>query len=114
VLVLVSLQKKRKAMESDASTLSSSPETREESAPAAKKVKLESKSNPTKSSTSGASSSSHIRQFDLRTTAIGAAKAAGNRDDTSCRDAFKSLFTSSQQEQAKDKTSKWITCNAYK
>jgi len=93
---------------------------REESAPIVKKAKLEPKANPTRSSTmvpTGAPSSSNIRQFDLRVTAMGAAKAAGNYDDTNnpaCRDAFKSLFTSSQQEQTKDKTSKWITCNSYK
>ncbi|XP_065889306.1 replication termination factor 2-like [Dysidea avara] len=113
-------KKKRKTAESDASTSSSSPETKEDSGPVAKKAKLEPKANPTKSSTrlpTGPSSSSNIRQFDLRVTAMGAAKAAGDHDDTSnptCRDVFKSLFTSRQEEQAKDKTSKWITCDSYK
>jgi len=103
--------------ESDASASSSSPE---ESAPVTKRAKLEPKANLTKSSAAvptGASSSSNIRQIDLRVTAMGAAKAAGNYDETNnptCRDAFKSLFTSSQREQSKDKTSKWITCNSYK
>jgi len=119
-LAIVSLQKKRKAAESDTSTSSSSPEMREESAPVAKKAKVEPKASLTRSSSvvpTGAPSSSNIRQFGLRVTAMGAAKAAGNYDNTNnptCRDAFKSLFTSSQQEQTKDKTSKWITCNSYK
>ena len=82
-------------------------------------MKSESKASaatkPIKTVTS--SSSSNIRQTDMRTTVTGVAKAVkthDNRNNPTCRDAFKSLFTSSQPDQTKDKSSNWITCNSYK
>ena len=124
LIIIFWLQKKRKVADRDdiACTSDSVQETKEESAPVGKKAKSEPKVNgtmkPTKTSTvSDPTSSSKIRQTGLRTTATGVAKAASNHDEfnnPTCRDAFKSLFTSSQPDQAKDKTSNWITCNSYK
>lgn len=84
-------------------------------------MKLEPKATGTtkqiKTATNGDPAPSNIRQTGLRTTATGVAKAASNHNDLSnptCRDVFKSIFTSSQPDQVKDKTSNWITCNSYK
>ena len=115
------LQKKRKVADRDDVTCtssSSSQEVKEESAPIGKKMKSEPKASITmKPATISDTASSNIRQAGLRTTATGVAKAASNHDDLNnptCRDAFKSLFTSKQPDQAKDNTSKLITCNSYK
>ena len=92
---------------------------KEEAGPVEKKAKSESKASgaakPIKTVVGAASS--NIRQTDMKTMVTGVAKAVKSRDDQNnptCRDAFKSLFTSSQPDQAKDKTSNWITCNSYK
>lgn len=118
------LQKKRKIADRDdiPSTSSGVQEAvKEESAPVVKKAKSEPKANGITKSTKipavGEIASSNIRQTDLRTTATGVAKAASSHDKLSnptCRDAFKSIFTSRQPDQPKDKTSNWITCNSYK
>lgn len=123
VVNLFGLQRKRKVADRDDVPCSSgvAQEMKEESVPVGKKMKSESKANgatkPIKTPTVSSAASSNIRQTDLRTTATGVAKAASNRDDLSnptCRDAFKSIFTSGQSDQVNDKSSNWITCNSYK